>query len=151
MSTSFVWTRIIGWNAVVGLTCALIYLLRIKPRFIAITAAAKASQEQVVQLKKLNSLLIEGQQLSQTGSWEYDIATEKTVWSDETCRIYGLETGEVPLNYERFLALAPPASRERIRGIIQKALQEKRPFSYQHDIVRPDGTLRKVQGMGRIR
>ena len=51
------------------------------------------------------------QQITHIGSWQWDIATNRVMWSDELYRIYGLEPQSVELTFESFLARVHPEDR----------------------------------------
>jgi PAS domain S-box-containing protein len=54
-------------------------------------------------------LLREAERLAHLGSWQIDLTTQETKWSDEAYRILGLDPGETELTYERFLEFVHPA------------------------------------------
>jgi PAS domain S-box-containing protein len=83
------------------------------------------------------------------GSWEWDIATGAIEWSEELCRIYGIEPGR-QLSFDEFLALIHPDDRGRIQATVQTAYETCEPYSLEHRIVRPDGVVRVLLGRGQV-
>ena len=94
--------------------------------------------------------LAEAQRLSQLGSWEWDIARNRVVWSDELYRLYGLERDSTPLTYEAYLERIHPEDLAVVRDTVERAYRQTQPFEMEHRVVRPDGELRWMHGRGRV-
>ncbi len=101
-------------------------------------------------LHRSDLLLAEAQQIAHLGSWEWDVATDRVTWSDELYRIFGLPPQQLTLTFEAYLQRVAPADREMARDIIEGAYRDRRPFSFDHRIVRPDGTERIVHARGDV-
>lgn len=52
------------------------------------------------QLEKSEARLKEAQKLGRIGSWEYDLAGDTYIWSDEMYRLHGLEPGSEPVRFQ---------------------------------------------------
>ncbi|HCN83003.1 MAG TPA: hypothetical protein DIT07_05190, partial [Sphingobacteriaceae bacterium] len=59
-------------------------------------------------LKQSESKLKEAQKIAQIGSWELNFATNLSLWSEETCRIYGLSPEENKQTYSSWLSFIHP-------------------------------------------
>jgi len=94
--------------------------------------------------------LIEAQSIAQLGSWEWDVATDTIDWSDELCRIYGLRPGQHPASFDQFLGRLHPDDRPHVRAALQAAYASGEPFAFKHRIVRPDGSVRVLNGLGEV-
>ncbi|WP_166207068.1 bifunctional diguanylate cyclase/phosphodiesterase [Cognatiluteimonas telluris] len=90
------------------------------------------------------SRLEEAQRLAHLGSWNWDLATQVLSWSDELCRIYGVDPEHHVPGFEDFLARVHDDDRERVRGIVSQALQDRKSPSFELRIVRPDGEVRTI-------
>jgi PAS domain S-box-containing protein len=99
---------------------------------------------------KLERQLRAAQEIAHMGSWEWDLATSKVIWSDELYRIYGLAPREREITYDYFLSRLHADDRERVQGEIQAALRGAGRFAYRERIVRPDGSLRQLQTVGEV-
>ena len=99
---------------------------------------------------KSHAQLAEAQALARLGSWEWDIANDKITWSDEMYRLYGLEPESAPIDYQRYQSLLHPEDREVSGEAVKHALETGQPFSFDHRIVRPDGTERIFHARGRV-
>lgn len=100
-------------------------------------------------------LLAVGQQIAKLGSWELDLTSGQTLWSDETYRLFGLELGAEPLSDGEILAHVHPDDRARIAGVLSLVVENPEAvpddgYSTELRIVRADGSVRLVRATGRI-
>jgi len=115
--------------------------------FLGAALSERRSAEIALQHERAN--LAEAQELAHVGSWEWSIADNRVGWSDELFRIYGLS----PLSdvtYGSYLEQVHPDDRELVREAVARSLVDAAPFSFEHRVVRPDGTIRWVHGRGRV-
>ena len=112
-------------------------------------ALAERSQAQR-ELAATAASLAEAQELAQIGSWEWEIGSDRVTWSDELYRLWGLEPQSVVLTYERYLESVHPADREQVRMLVERALESKVPFEFDHRVLLPDDTARWIHGGGRV-
>ena len=115
---------------------------------VAFTRDNTAHKERERQLLASEARLEEAQALAQIGSWQWDIAANKTTWSDELYRISG--TAHVTPNYEGFLERVHPDDLEMFAQAIERALTEATPFALDHRIVRPDGSIKVLASRGQV-
>lgn len=100
------------------------------------------------ELRRSEARLAEAQRIAHIGSWEWDVAANTLVWSDELCRIYGAHPGEFGATLEGYLALVHEDDRESARAVMARAVREGGPFSFEHRVRRKDGEVRAVFGRG---
>ncbi len=96
------------------------------------------------------SRLSEAQALAHIGSWEWDIRRDAVTWSDELYRIFGTEPDSGSVDYASYLERLHPADRAFVNSTVQRAIAERRPFAFEHRIVRLDGTERVVSSRGQV-
>jgi PAS domain S-box-containing protein len=101
-------------------------------------------------LQQSEEQLLEAQQIAHLGNWQWDIASNRVSWSDELYRIFGLEPQSIDITFEGFLRRVHREDRERVADIIAEAYQTGQPFSFEHQLIRPDGTIRTVQAQGKV-
>ncbi len=94
--------------------------------------------------------LTEAQRLAHLGDWEWDIADNRLDWSDEIYRIFGLAPQQFCATYEAFLQAVHPEDRQRVDTCVREALEQNRPYSIDHRIVLPDGTVRHVHEQAEV-
>ncbi|HEY3026127.1 MAG TPA: PAS domain S-box protein [Pyrinomonadaceae bacterium] len=111
-----------------------------------ITERKQAEEE----LKMREAQLTDAQRLAHLGSWEWDLATNIVTWSDELFRIWGVNPQEFGASYEAVLQLVHPDDRKSFATLIEKAVQEHQPYSFEHRIIRPDATRRIIHARGAV-
>ena len=100
----------------------------------------------ITELKKAQIQLVDSQRLAKVGSWELDIATGRTRWSDEWYRIFGLPK-DVPADFQTFLSRVHPKDRGLIVDAQKKSHTNGGPFNVDFRIIRPDGELRFIRSI----
>ena len=104
-----------------------------------ITARKQAEDELRHSQQQLNA----AQRLSGTGSWDRDLRTGFTRWSDELVRVLGLHAGTEP-SLETLTGACHPDDRAQLARIRHRALVSGRDDG-EFRIVRPDGCVRVLQ------
>ncbi len=89
------------------------------------------------------------QALSNTGSWEWDIASGEILWSNQIFRIFGRDPATFAPSYQAFLACVHPADREAVSAAVDAAVAGA-PYHLEHRIIRPDGEVRIVREHGEV-
>jgi two-component system, cell cycle sensor histidine kinase and response regulator CckA len=98
-------------------------------------------------LQKSRESLAEAQRMAHIGSWVWDIRTGELQWSDEVCRIFRIAPPEFDAAYHTFLKYVHPDDRPPLEKAVEEALHGK-PYSIDHRIILPDGTVRFVHERG---
>jgi PAS domain S-box-containing protein len=101
-------------------------------------------------LKRSQGRLAEAQRLARVGSWEWDVGTNTIAWSEELHRLYGVHPAEFAATYEGFLEFVHPEDRERVRAIVDESFRTGQAFSFEHRILRRDGTVLSLQSFGSV-
>ncbi len=100
-------------------------------------------------LRRSEAYLAEGQRISHTGSWAWNVATNGIFWSPEHYRISGLEPDGEPATPERFFALVHADDRARVQQAFAAAVAAKGFYNCEYRILRPDGAVRSIQAAAR--
>jgi len=100
-------------------------------------------------LRRSEAYLAEGQRLSHTGSWAWNVARQENVyWSDEQYRIFGFDPTSDPSTYSAAFRRIHPDDQMKFQARLDEALAEKRDFEIEFRIILPDGTMRHIQTVG---
>jgi PAS domain S-box-containing protein len=118
----------------------------------AVIAAADITAGKVVedQTERLARLLMHAERMAHLGSWEWRIATNEVLWSDELYRIYALTPREFSASLEGFLERVVPDGRDDLKNTIQRAVAERGRFEVHERIMRPDGEERTLHSLGEM-
>lgn len=91
------------------------------------------------------------QQIAKLGSWQWDLVHDRVWWSEELHRIYGVKHRDgAEATYEMFLRNIHPDDRKMVDKTIQRAVKSGRSFTFDHRIVRRDGSIRYVHCDGQV-
>jgi len=85
------------------------------------------------------------------GLWEYDVESGELSWNTRLRTMYGLEP-DTQIGFDTFVDGLHPDDRDRVLGQYEAALQGASggDFSFEHRIVRPDGSIGWQLGHGRV-
>jgi PAS domain S-box-containing protein len=93
-------------------------------------------------LAESNARLEEAQRITHVGCWEWDLATDCLIWSDETYRIFGLRPQERPMNVDALGEMIHPEDRDRVLREKEQTITSGVCYDVEHRIVRPSGEVR---------
>jgi PAS domain S-box-containing protein len=99
-------------------------------------------------LVRKESELKDAQRLAGVGSWHWDAATDRVVWSEELYRIAGRDPNLPAVSYTEHSQLYTPESWDRLRAVVETALHSGTPYELDLEMVRADGTHRWVRARG---
>ena len=88
--------------------------------------------------------LKQAQTIAHVGSWELNFKSGIALWSDESCRIYGISPKENKQTYEIWESFIHPDDKKNVLEIIKQAGILQRDYSFYHRILRRDGTVRFI-------
>lgn len=72
-------------------------------------------------LRENEADLAEAQRVAKMGSWQYDLTSKTVRWSDELCRIFGIEKALFDGRYETFLNCVVPDDRPEVLRVNAEA------------------------------
>src|SRR5438477_4118641 len=100
-------------------------------------------------LRGSKAFLTEGQRISHTGSWSWQVPSGKVAWSAEHFRIFGFDPAKTEPSFQLFLETVHPEDRSFIERSLDEAVGEKSGFDIEFRISLADGSIKHVQGVGR--
>lgn len=80
--------------------------------------------------------------MAHLGSWERDFSTGKSMWSEESCRIYGVPLTDYEQTQESWLKFIHPDDLNEVKGIIKERNVNLSDTSFRFRIIRGDGEIR---------
>jgi PAS domain S-box-containing protein len=99
-------------------------------------------------IRRSEAFLAEGQRLSHTGSWSWNTATGKVMWSQELFRILDLDPQGTNPSLDAFWERILPEDRIITRCAFESAVRDKRNFEQEFRILTPGGSIRHLHGVG---
>jgi signal transduction histidine kinase len=100
------------------------------------------------ELRRSEAFLAEGQRISRTGSWAWNVTTGDMSWSAEHFRIFGLDPVATTSSFEVFVDRIHPEDRPAFEEMVEKAVRDGGNFEYDFRIVTPDGVTKYVHSVG---
>jgi PAS domain S-box-containing protein len=82
------------------------------------------------------------------GTWESDIASGRTEWSDVLERLHGQPAGTFGGTFQAFIAAIHPDDRERVLELIAQSHREHTGFRFEYRTIWPDGSTRWMLNIG---
>ncbi len=102
-------------------------------------------------LQESKAKLEEAQRIAHVGYWEWDLTSNRVIWSDETYRIYGLRPQEYPIDIAAVRKMIHPEDLEFVFRVAEEAVRGGLRTDVEHRIIRPSGELRTVHSQGDLK
>ncbi len=99
-------------------------------------------------LSESEARLREAQAIAHLGHWFYESEANLLYWSEEMRRIFGREPVVEELTGEGYLALVHDEDREEVGRQLAENIRSGAPFTLEHRLLRPDGTVRWILVQG---
>jgi PAS domain S-box-containing protein len=118
---------------------------------VPLTALSAVTRERLTaqeELRRSQQRLQVALDAAQMGTWEWQIATDRSLLSDKTKEIFGVDRVTPDLTLDRFLQLLNPDDRDHVAAAVQRTVREGAPYESEFRITLPDGTIRWVHAKG---
>src|SRR6202453_4627904 len=102
-------------------------------------------------LQDSRAKLEEAQRIAHVGYWEWDLTSNRVIWSNETYRIYGLQPQEYPIDIAVVEKVIHPEDLEFVFRVAEEAIRGGLRTDVEHRIIRPNGELRTVHSQGDVK
>ncbi len=112
-----------------------------------ITERKKAENE----LRKSREDLDKAQSVGHTGSFYWNINAKKATWSNEMCRIFGVDPATFTPTYQEFIGMVHPEDREIVNMVTANAMRGNGFDEIDFRIIRPDRSERFLSFRGEVR
>src|SRR6266700_799145 len=100
-------------------------------------------------LRHSEAFLTEGQRISHTGSWSWDVSSGKATWSEEHYRIFGVDPERTEASFQLFMETVHPDDRKFIKQKLDEAIHERTGFDLEFRLALAGESIKHVQGVGR--
>ncbi|MBD3216864.1 MAG: PAS domain S-box protein [candidate division Zixibacteria bacterium] len=107
------------------------------------------TQRKLVEIDLLESRrrLARAEKVANLGNWEWHIAENSLIWSDEVYRLFDMEQGNPELTRERFVELVHPEDRIKMESHIEKLLKHGYDEPIIYRILTPKGNLKYLRSV----
>jgi PAS domain S-box-containing protein len=120
-----------------------------KPQeFLVLLEDIRERKQAEAKLQKSEAKLKAAETLAKIGNWEYEFATEKITWSDETFHIFGLDVNPFGPSFAEFTRMIHPEDFEMWQSLFLDAVNECTHFQCQYRIVCNNGEIRYLDLQG---
>src|ERR1700756_3035883 len=119
-----------------------------------ITERKRAEEERLAlsrNLQESKASLEEAQRVAHIGHFHTDLIANRITWSDELYRIYGLIPREGPIDRAIIHQMFHPDDRDRVLRAVEETIRDGVNIDVEHRVVRPNGEVRTVQGLGTVK
>lgn len=102
------------------------------------------------QLGHSRASLANAQRIARMGNWDLDLGNGESQWSEEVYRILGFVPLGVPSSLEALKKSIHPDDRKHFEKLLDLTINSGKPFSIDHRIILPDGSIRYVHQQGEL-
>jgi PAS domain S-box-containing protein/diguanylate cyclase (GGDEF)-like protein len=102
------------------------------------------------ELHHQNQVMIEMERMAKVGGWDYEITTDKLIWTDEVYRIYGLPT-HYTLSAEKVISFFSPDAQKTLRMAFNRAITHQEPYTLELPFISANGEHKWIRATGTIR
>src|SRR5467141_1351126 len=99
-------------------------------------------------LQRSETFLAQGQSISHTGTFGWNVSSGEIYWSEETYNIYGYDRAAKP-TLELVFQRIHPEDRDFVQQAIEHAVNEKTDFDVEHRLQMPDGSVKHLHAVAR--
>ncbi|MFB9267649.1 PAS domain S-box protein [Bradyrhizobium erythrophlei] len=99
-------------------------------------------------LQRSEAHLAQAQELSHTGSFGWDVASDEPFWSKETFRIFQYDPATKP-RPQLVIDRTHPEDRASVQQIIDRAMQHQEDFEHEYRLLMPDGSIKHLHARAR--
>lgn len=87
------------------------------------------------------------QAMAHIGSWKFNIAKNKLIWSDEIYRIFEVELNK-EMTFELFNDCIHPDDRQKVLDVYNNSIKNRVPYTVIHRIIAKDGRVKYIEEKG---
>jgi len=101
-------------------------------------------------LKKSEERLSLALNAGQMGIFDWDLASDSIVWSEEHARLFGMRLNEFAGRYDAFAQRVHPDDLPHIEQAVEEARRNHSLYQQEFRVIWPDGSLHWIAGQGRF-
>jgi signal transduction histidine kinase/CheY-like chemotaxis protein len=102
------------------------------------------------ELRRTDERLLFALDAASMGTWDWDLETNTVRWSANLARLHGLPPDAFDGTFASYEREIHPDDRSAVLASARRAIADGVPHDVEYRIVSPDGTVRWVEGKGRV-
>jgi PAS domain S-box-containing protein len=119
-------------------------------RMLGATIDVTSRRSAEIALRESESRLQLALEVGGMATWDWDMITNRVVWSEGHFRLLGFERGAIAPSFETWIASVHPDDQPRVIRILDAAAGEKNDYRSEYRSVAPDGTIRWLEARGQF-
>lgn len=140
----------IYFTPVITLGILFITLLLLIFTYYQTTKDIEKLQSTNLKLSKSQFLSYQAEILSEFGTWEWDLNTNKITYSDNLYRILGSEPQHLDLNQHNILKFVHPEDVQIVNDLFERIVKEEDLPHTTYRIIKPNGEIRIFRSVGKL-
>jgi PAS domain S-box-containing protein len=117
---------------------------------VSIDRTERRRREAAALSERRRDQLARAQRIARIGSWQRDLTTGQSEWSEEMYRILGYSIGSTDPSFQAVLDRADARDRPRLEAEVLRAIETCGSFATEYSICLPDGTRRSLRAEGTV-
>jgi len=110
-------------------------------------AAREFIAESEARVRVSEERLARSHRAARVGTWDWNLVTGQSTWTDETWAVFGQEPGSFQVNYQNWLACVHPEDRAAAVAAVDQA-RHNRTYSHEFRVIAADGSVRWLSSRG---
>jgi|GEM_PF-1429215 len=132
-----------------SLTVSVIQIEGHERRFLSVIVDISKPKQAELTLRESRERLAAALSASQTGTFVWDIQTNKLQWDEELNRLFGLSPSKTARHIPEFFALVHPDDRARVAEACERCTRLGHDFHEEFRVTWPDGSVHWLEDKGK--
>jgi len=111
----------------------------------AIAADITERKHAELKLKSALEMASSAEQAANSGSWSWELNSNRFQWSDNMCRLHGIEPTEFTATYEQASSFQHPDDIDYVSEQIERLLTEKQSHPFEYRIITHTGIVKWIE------
>ncbi|MFS4469149.1 PAS domain-containing protein [Maribacter sp. 2210JD10-5] len=99
-------------------------------------------------LKKSEESLKEAQEIGNIGNWDFDVESERIIWSNQLYKVFGQDEETFKTDFENLLSIIHPDDRQAFQDDVTMCLERKKEHDIIYRVISKEKEIRYVHGKG---
>jgi len=101
--------------------------------------------QRTLELQQVSDRLELAIKSAKIGIWEWDAVSDRLIWDDQMCELYGIPPSEFLGSYAAWLETLHPDDVEAVNAAVDHVIKGERDFNIEYRVVWKDGSIRHIK------